>query len=367
MRRGRHVVTGLSGREAAFLERVVSSTAKANEQHAPSATVRALGERRHAHRDGAGVERVLASATEDSLCAAALALLEGCGRSRDDSGSVRGRRDSGDIALVPRRRRSPAVQMVVQVQVAVPRWSRCGDFGGGKPALEICAPPAACSRWRRSSDSASSVERVASLRRDVAWRSRAPLRPSVPLTAGSRRDSRRGSRKSPSPVRGVTRRRGRGARRSEESRRLGDGALVAAAGDPHRAARQGGGDALPPIGGSLSDEQIGNVMSFCAADMVGCGFGDKCPRMCQEVRGTTMGRKAGRGRRRSWKGSGGGTRISLAATIFSGRSWLFTATTSALSCCETMRRTSRRSIVLRAESVDHRNGSHAGAVSRRAR
>ncbi|HEX7980952.1 MAG TPA: PVC-type heme-binding CxxCH protein, partial [Gemmatimonadaceae bacterium] len=60
------VVTGLSGHEAAFLEKLVSQTASADEPHAPSATVRALANAVMRSRDSAGVARVVTLATEDS-------------------------------------------------------------------------------------------------------------------------------------------------------------------------------------------------------------------------------------------------------------------------------------------------------------
>jgi len=152
------VVTGLSGREANFLEKLVSQTSSADAAHAPSATVRALANAVMRTRDSASVARVVAWATEDARPRwQRLALLDGLQ-------PVQGRFGFGPQPdLTPPDANARAAGggrrggAAGGAGAGAGAGRGAGRFGGGRPTLEISAPPTALLALAESGDSALSV------------------------------------------------------------------------------------------------------------------------------------------------------------------------------------------------------------------
>ncbi|MBV9879583.1 MAG: c-type cytochrome [Gemmatirosa sp.] len=254
------VVSGLAGRQAAFLDRVLAGTGT------PNATVQALAASVMRTRDPAAVQRLLAHVGDARRARwQQVALLAGA--------NVRGRRRG------PPSDASPA------------------EVGGGGPpagamtALALTARPAALIAASTSADSA-----IAGPARDIAasltWPGKAAAEgPKVaPLTPAEQQRFAAGRTQYAGSCQGCHQAGGTGLPGVAKPLVGSKWAL----GTPQRLVRivlhgKEGDMLMPPVGASLTDEQIANVLTYVRRSW-GNAASAIDPATVKEIRGATMGR-----------------------------------------------------------------------------
>ena len=295
------VVTGLSGHEAAFLERLVSQTSAADAAHAPSATLRALANAVMRTRDSAGVEHALAWATDDSRPRwQRLALLEGLqpaqgrfgfgpqpGAIPADAapGAAGGRRGGGA--------RGTGAGAGASSGAAAGRGAGrgAGGFGGGRPTLNISTTPTALLALAESGDSALSApaRRVAGM---LMWPGKPrPAAPEVrPLTPEEQARYTAGQQQFTITCQGCHQANGQGLPGVAKSL-VGSRWALSSPPQVIRIVLHGkeGEMLMPPVGKTLSDEQIANVLTYVRRSWGNTGSAIS-PADVYEIRGATMGR-----------------------------------------------------------------------------
>jgi len=305
------VVTGLSGREAGFLERLVSQTSRADASHAPSATVRTLANAVMRTRESAGVERVLAWATEDARPRwQRLALLDGLqpaqgrfgfgpqpGALPSDAavGAARGRRGGGAgegaVPATDATGAAPGAPPGAPPGAGRGAGRGAGGFRRGAPTLNISATPTALLALAEGSDSALSVRarRVAST---LMWPGKPrPAAPEVrPLTPEEQARYAAGQQQFTVTCQGCHQANGQGLPGVAKSL-VGSRWALSAPPQVIRIVLHGkeGEMLMPPVGKTLSDEQIANVLTYVRRSWGNTGSAIS-PADVQEVRGVTTGR-----------------------------------------------------------------------------
>jgi mono/diheme cytochrome c family protein len=288
------VVTGLSGREAAFLEKLAAQTSHADVARAPSATVRALANAVIRTRDSAGVERVLALATEDARPRwQRLALLEGLqpAQGRFGFGPQPGAIPA-DASARPAGGAGGGRRGGAGAGAGAGAGRGAGRFGGGgRPTLNISATPTALLALAESGDSALSApaRRVAGM---LMWPGKPrPAAPEVrPLTPEEQARYTAGQQQFTVTCQGCHQANGQGLPGVAKSL-VGSRWALSAPAQVIRIVLHGkeGEMLMPPVGKTLSDEQIANVLTYVRRSWGNQGSAIT-PAEVYEIRGATMGR-----------------------------------------------------------------------------
>jgi mono/diheme cytochrome c family protein len=274
------VVSGLAGRERAFLERVLAASGGST---GPSATVQALANALLRARDSAGVRQVLAWATEETRPRwERVALLEGLqppsaqfgfgggGGGEGGRGAASGRGPAGAGGRGP---------------------GGGGGFRGGAPAVTLSAAPTALLALAESADSTLSA-RARRVAATLDWPGKPrPAGPEArPLTADEQRLYAAGQQQYTATCAGCHQANGQGLPGVAKSL-VGSRWALAPAPQVIRIVLHGkeGEMLMPPVGSSLTDEQIAAVLTY-----VRRSWGNMAPPITpaavQEVRGATAGR-----------------------------------------------------------------------------
>ena len=282
------VVSGLAGRERAFLERVLASSGPSDRS---AATVRALGGALLRARDSAGVQQVLAWATEESRPRwQRLALLEGLQPPSAQFGfAAPGSPPAGE--------RGPGGAGGAGAGGAGggagARGGRGGGgFRGGAPAVTLSAAPAALLAMAEGADSALSV-RARRVAATLDWPGKPrPVSPDArPLTEEEQRRYAAGQQQFTATCAGCHQVNGQGLPGVAKSL---VGSRWALSPEPQviRIVLHGkeGEMLMPPVGGSMTDEQIAAVLTYVRRSW-GNTASPITPAAVQEVRGATAGRK----------------------------------------------------------------------------
>jgi mono/diheme cytochrome c family protein len=265
-------VSALPGRHVAFLERVLAPRAP-NAPNTPNAsdraaTVRALAAAVFRSRDAAGAERVVALAGEASRPRwQRLALLEGASMRAGGRGEP------------------PAEGGLVTPEAAGPRRMPTG------PALSLPHRPAALLATAESKDTALSA-RARRVAESLAWPGKsAPATPAArPLTAAERARYAAGQQQYLATCAGCHQPNGMGL--PGVAKPLAGSAWAQSV--PARVIRivlhgKEGQMLMPPIGASLSDEQIANILTYVRRSW-GNSADPIDPTQVREIRGATAGR-----------------------------------------------------------------------------
>jgi mono/diheme cytochrome c family protein len=166
-----------------------------------------------------------------------------------------------------------------------------GGFGGGRPTLEISAPPTALLALAESSDSALSV-RARRVAATLMWPGKPrPAAPEVrPLTAEEQARYAAGQQQFTVTCQGCHQANGQGLPGVAKSL-VGSRWALSLPPQVIRIVLHGkeGEMLMPPVGGSLSDEQLANVLTYVRRSWGNTGSAI-APGDVQEVRGATMGR-----------------------------------------------------------------------------
>ena len=282
------VVTGLAGQERAFLERTLASAGSGST--GPAATVQALANALLRARDSAGVRQVLGWATEDARPRwQRVALLDGLqppgapfgfggppGAGGAGGGGLRGGAGGAGGGRGPGGGRAPG----------------SGGFRGGAPAVTLSAAPTALLALAQGTDSTLSV-RARRVAATLDWPGKPrPAAPEArPLTADEQRLYAAGRQQFAATCAGCHQANGQGLPGVAKSL-VGSQWALAPAPQVIRIVLHGkeGEMLMPPIGGSMTDEQIAAVLTYVRHSWGNAAL-PITPAAVQEVRGATAGRK----------------------------------------------------------------------------
>lgn len=283
------VVTGLAGRERAFLERVLASAAGSSA--GPAATVQALANALLRTRDSAAVRQVLAWAAEDARPRwQRIALLEGLqppgapfgfGGAPGEGGAGAGGGNGGGAG---------------GGGGGGGRGGAGGGRGGngfrGAPALTLSAAPTALVAMAEGADSALSA-RARRVAATLDWPGKP--RPAAPepraLTEAEQRLYAAGQQQFTATCAGCHQASGQGLPGVAKSL-VGSRWALSPAPQVIRIVLHGkeGEMLMPPIGGSMTDEQIAAALTYVRRSWGNTAL-PITPAAVQEVRGATAGRK----------------------------------------------------------------------------
>jgi mono/diheme cytochrome c family protein len=293
------VVSGLVGRERAFLERVLASASGSS--GGPAATVQALGNAILRARDSAGVQQMLAWASEQSRPRwQRLALLEGLqppgpqfGFGGGPGGPI-GERGPGGAggAGGPGAAGGPGGGGGARGGGGGGGRGAGGGFRGGAPAVTLSAAPTALLAMAEGADSAFSV-RARRVAATLDWPGKPrPVSPDArPLTDEEQRLYAAGQQQFTATCAGCHQANGQGLPGVAKSL-VGSRWALAPTQQVIRIVLHGkeGEMLMPPVGGSMTDEQVAAVLTYVRRSWGNTAL-PITPAAVQEVRGATAGRK----------------------------------------------------------------------------
>jgi mono/diheme cytochrome c family protein len=316
------VVSGLVGRERAFLERVLTSASGASV--GPAATVQALAGALLRARDSAGVQQVLAWASEPSRPRwQRLALLDGLqppgppfglgggaggpggavverGAGGGGAGGASGSGGGGSAGGAAGAGRAGAGGGVgASGGAGAGGGARgagggrgAGGFRGGVPAVRLSAAPTTLLAMAESADSALSV-RARRIAATLDWPGKPrPVSPDArPLTDEEKRRYAAGQQQFTAICAGCHQANGQGLPGVAKSL-VGSRWALAPAPQVIRIVLHGkeGEMLMPPVGGSMTDEQVASVLTYVRRSWGNAAL-PITPDDVREIRGATAGRK----------------------------------------------------------------------------
>jgi mono/diheme cytochrome c family protein len=294
------VVSGLAGRERAFLERVLTSTTGASA--GPAATVQALTNALLRARDSAGVQQVLAWASEQSRPRwQRLALLDGLQPPGAQFGFGGG---AGGPVVERGAGPGPGGGGGAAGGAGGPGAGgggargggggrgAGGGFRGGAPAVTLSAAPTTLLAMAEGADSAFSV-RARRVAATLDWPGKPrPVAPDArALTDEEKRLYAAGQQQFTATCAGCHQANGQGLPGVAKSL-VGSRWALAPAPQVIRIVLHGkeGEMLMPPVGGSMTDEQVAAVLTYVRRSWGNAAL-PITPAAVQEVRGATAGRK----------------------------------------------------------------------------
>ena len=297
------VASGLAGRERAFLEQVLASASAATS--GPAATVQALAGALLRARDSAGVQQVLAWASEESRPRwQRLALLDGlqpqgfqfgfgsAPAAERGAGAGAGGAGGAGGAAGAGRAGGPGGAGAPGGGARGGGRGAGGGFRGGAPAVALSAAPTSLLAMAEGADSAFSV-RARRIAATLDWPGKPrPVSPDArPLTDEERQRYAAGQQVFTAICAGCHQANGQGLPGVAKSL-VGSRWALAPAPQVIRIVLHGkeGEMLMPPIGGSMTDDQIAAVLTYVRRSWGNTAL-PITPDEVREIRGATAGRK----------------------------------------------------------------------------